>query len=243
MNKIKNYFIEIGRLFKTNGKHLAFIIVATMLISAMIFSPSESESSDRSVVAPIASSPVASSGDTSAADAAITTTTTAAPTTTTTTAAPITKYSAGMYKIGVDMPAGEYVAYCDGWSGYVAISSDSNQDNIIGNEIFYEQIYIQVVEGQFLKLSDCYAIPKSMATAYKDAFNSELYGCTLEVGRDIPSGEYKIEAISGDGYWCIYNKPIGNGYDIISNDIISGSSYITVKNGQYLHVSDIKIIK
>lgn len=90
-----------------------------------------------------------------------TTQSTTAETTTTevTTQAQPTSYPEGMYKVGVDIPAGEYVAYptSNKYKGYFCISSDANQDNIITNDNFGGQRYFSISEGQYLELNRCEA--------------------------------------------------------------------------------------
>jgi hypothetical protein len=68
---------------------------------------------------------------------------------------------------------------------------------------------------------------------------SDSYGPgTLKVGVDIPAGEYKVTSTrsSGDGYWCIRNSSAADA-QILKNDSFSGSSYVTVQDGQYLELS------
>lgn len=60
------------------------------------------------------------------------------------------------YKVGVDIPAGEYVieSYDE---GYVAIMSGPvGKNEIIDNEIFNGRYQVNVSEGQYLKVSDGY---------------------------------------------------------------------------------------
>ncbi|MFR1698751.1 MAG: hypothetical protein ACLSU9_10805 [Anaerovoracaceae bacterium] len=69
-------------------------------------------------------------------------------------------YPEGTYKIGTDMPAGEYklTPTVVGYSAYYAILSDSSGiDNIIANDNFDNQSYVTVKDGQYLELSRCKA--------------------------------------------------------------------------------------
>ena len=62
--------------------------------------------------------------------------------------------SGGMYKVGVDIEAGEYKVTPDG-SGYYEVDSSSagTLDVIVANENFSSDVYVTVADGQYLKLS------------------------------------------------------------------------------------------
>jgi hypothetical protein len=66
-----------------------------------------------------------------------------------------TDYSqSGMYKIGVDLPAGKYTLESIGGSGYVAILSGPVSNNkIIDNENFDGKYSVNVRDGQYLQVS------------------------------------------------------------------------------------------
>lgn len=61
-----------------------------------------------------------------------------------------------MYKIGVNLPAGEYRldATADR-GGYYCIYPDSRQQDILSNDNFEGQAYVSVSDGQYLVLSNC----------------------------------------------------------------------------------------
>lgn len=73
----------------------------------------------------------------------------------------------GMFKVGTDLPAGEYKLVIDktskhlegtGLGGYYEVSSDSthNLETIIANDNFEDSTYLTVSDGQYLKLSNCH---------------------------------------------------------------------------------------
>lgn len=67
-------------------------------------------------------------------------------------------YSDGMYKVGADIPAGEYIAQADfSKTAYFCISTDANQDDIVANDNFTAQKYFTVSNGQYLELKRCSA--------------------------------------------------------------------------------------
>lgn len=70
---------------------------------------------------------------------------------------PRTYWGEGMYKVGVDIPAGEYNVTAElGESAYLEVSADSTGDSIITNDVFENNLYITVTDGQYLTLKRCY---------------------------------------------------------------------------------------
>lgn len=147
---------------------------------------------------------------------------------------PENPYMPGMYKVGSDLPAGEYCFVASGGTGYACVSEDSNQDDILENEMFEHTWFVTVSDGQYLETSRC-----GFVVAEDVVLNIEPDGSFEEgmyrVGIDIPAGEYKLTT-DDSGYYCIYKNSVPP-FDIVSNDIFDGSSYVTVKNGQYLMTS------
>ena len=151
-----------------------------------------------------------------------------------------TIYSEGMYKVGVDIPAGEYVLLNNSYpySAYMCISNDANRDDILENDNFdYNQI-VTLKNNQYLTLVRCEARPidevKNLDTSGEGVF---------KVGKHIKAGEYKLKATSDDfeGYYCIYSNTAD--FDIVDNDNFKNNSYVNVKNGQYLKLVRCEIQK
>lgn len=150
---------------------------------------------------------------------------------------------AGTYKIGTDLEAGEYLFIAKSM-GYIEVCSDStgNLDSIITNDNVIGHTYITVEDGQYLKLQGGTAYPVDNAPSiiptdglYKDG--------TYKVGKDIPSGEYKVILSSSMGYIEVSSGSHGILDEIISNDNLTGDSYITVEDGQYLTLQGVQIQK
>ena len=149
-------------------------------------------------------------------------------------------YAPDTYKVGIDIPSGEYmlVQYYTDASGYMCVSSDSNGNDIIDNALFKNFHYIKVSSGQYLKLTnaiavsaDKYSVPNVNTSCLKEGM--------YKVGVDIPAGEYKAMATSSSisGYYAIYNTASAD-RDIEDNELFTSSSYVTVINGQYLELSN-----
>ena len=155
-------------------------------------------------------------------------------------------FSSGMYKIGQDMPAGEYKLFStDGLMGvsYFEVSKDSTGtlESIIANDNFFSFTYVTVSDGQYFKFTDARAVPVAEAdkTGPEDGkYPSGMY----KVGVDIPAGEYKVapeeNSTLGYGYYDITRSSRHSLDDIVANDNFEDSRYITIQNGQYLKLNE-----
>lgn len=151
-------------------------------------------------------------------------------------------YGASTYKVGTDIKGGTYCLFnTSKYGAYYEIrkNASSNLDSIIDNNIFNYNSIIEIKNGQYIRLRDCYAVPISEA---KINTSGEGY---FRVGSDIKAGTYKLGIIGNyGGYYAIYSKA-GTSFEyIISNDYWdSGNNYVTVEEGQFLELSNCKIIK
>lgn len=146
------------------------------------------------------------------------------------------KYTEGQHKVGTDIPAGQYMLIQTGSSSaYYSITSDANGNDIINNDNFKNHSIVEVMDGEYISLSRCYAVPLADAPVVSSSDGYLGDGCYI-VGRDIAAGEYKIESTEEvSAYVCIY--PDVRRTKIISNDNFSGSRYISVENGQMIEIN------
>jgi hypothetical protein len=138
---------------------------------------------------------------------------------------------AGMYKVGTDLPAGEYVLI---GKSYFQVSKDSTgqMDSIICNDNFENRSIITVKDGQYFTLKAGKIYPASKAPEVEPS-NGKLPSGMYKVGTDLQPGEYKIASI-GDGYVEIAKDSSHLMDAVVSNDNFSGEKYVTVKAGQYI---------
>ena len=155
-------------------------------------------------------------------------------------------FTSGMYKIGQDMPAGEYKLFAtDGLAGvsYFEIAKDSSNslDSIIANDNFFSFSYVTVSEGQYFKFTDARAVPADQAERSGPVDGRYISGM-YKVGVDIPAGEYKVlpeeDSTLGFGYVEVTKTSKHTLDDIIFNDNFEDPRYITLENGQYLKLSE-----
>lgn len=148
----------------------------------------------------------------------------------------------GMYKVGSDIPAGEYFVYCDTTlSCYWAVHSDSSGQltSIVANDNIQTFAFVSVKDGQYLVIEGGKFV-KAEDAEVPGQDGSGNYGPGMyRVGIDIIAGEYKVTCIDGKTcYLEVSSDCTGSLYSIISNNIIDSSAYITVVEGQYLTVEN-----
>ncbi|WFD08786.1 hypothetical protein [Tepidibacter hydrothermalis] len=118
---------------------------------------------------------------------------------------------------------------------YFELDKDSsgNFESVITNDNFQVNRYIQMNDGEYLKLKNCklYAVDKAPELGSK-----EMY----KVGYDLQSGEYKVTT-EGMGYYEVSKNSRGNLMNIVANDNFEGETYITVPDGQYLKLTNASI--
>lgn len=149
---------------------------------------------------------------------------------------------AGMYKIGQDIKAGEYVVVSSVGLGYLEVTKDSSGtlDSIITNDNISGRVYITVSDGQYLNIKNANVYPVNEAPKVEPKDN-KLPSGMYKVGVDLKAGEYKVSA-AGNGYVEVAKSSKGILEDIVTNDNFNGEKYITVKDGQYIKLKSADLI-
>jgi hypothetical protein len=149
-------------------------------------------------------------------------------------------YREGMYAVGTDIEPGEYYIYCSNNVGcYFAVYKDSSGtiDSIIANENITSFAFVTVEKGQYLQVKRGNFIDSSKAVLPKAGPNGFYVAGMYRVGIDIPAGEYKIVADTGDmAYVAVYKDSSNTMSSIVANEIFENSYYISVVDGQYLYI-------
>lgn len=139
----------------------------------------------------------------------------------------------GTYKVGSEIPAGQY--YLEG-SGYFALMSDSSGslEAIIANDNYSGNSIVDLAEGQYFQLKGSSAYPIEYASIEE---RTEFSDGVYRVGIDMPAGEYKVDSKSGMGYIEVASDASHTLDSIIANEIVEGSTYQSVDDGQYVKLS------
>ena len=141
----------------------------------------------------------------------------------------------GHYQVGKDVKAGEYKVFSDGGYGYIECAKDSSggADSIVANENFSTFTYITVSDGQYFKLTGCYALPVEKAKKFS---GSDIKDGMYKVGVDIPAGEYDVKANSSTAYVEVSSNSSHNLDSIVTNSNFETNNLVTVSDGQYLKI-------
>lgn len=142
---------------------------------------------------------------------------------------------AGMYKVGAEIPAGEYVIQPQGDAAYYEVSTDSSgsMNSIITNDLLAGcSVYVSVRDGQYLTVRSA---KFTAAENYEARPASPIKQGMYRVGRDIAAGEYKVTSNGMATYCAVQKDSYNTPGSILSNDaVFEGSKYVTVRDGQYL---------
>lgn len=153
-----------------------------------------------------------------------------------------TKYTDGQYKIGEEIPAGEYVFFSTGkYGGSLKETIDSNGSDRVDSEYYNYCTIYTLTEGNYVELKDTMAVPSADVTELLTNKESGAF----KVGVHIPAGEYRLinTRTSGGSYKIWASSNIANGDDRISSDYFSTATYVTVHDGEYLYIENALFIE
>ena len=146
------------------------------------------------------------------------------------------EYTIGQFKVGSDLPSGEYIAIGE---GYVELAKDSSGDlgHIIFNDNFKGRRYVEAHDGEYIKLIGALKLyPVSEMPKLEISLDKIPEG-QYKIGADIPAGEYKITT-EGNGYYAVIKTSRERIF--VTNAFMgeSQSRYVTVNDGQYFQIKN-----
>ncbi|MBD5402258.1 hypothetical protein HDR58_05605 [bacterium] len=151
---------------------------------------------------------------------------------------------AGMYKVGAEIPAGEYLIQPQGDAAYYEVATDSSgsMNSIITNDLLAGcSVYVSVRAGQYLTVRSA---KFTNAENYEASPASPIKQGMYRVGRDISAGEYKVTSNGGNTYCAVQKDSYNTLGSILTNDaLFEGSKYVTVRDGQYLLIKDCTAVR
>lgn len=153
-------------------------------------------------------------------------------------------YQAGTYNVGTDIPAGQYVMtptvqYQDGYYFLKNYNRAIISSGVVDCDKFMTRGYATAQNGDEFELDYATMIPAKDAGRLLpyggDVYNPAEY----KIGFDLPAGTYTIFTLHGDSNYEIRSSDSHLGYgNIIDSQNISSDTNVTVKDGQYLKLTN-----
>lgn len=154
-------------------------------------------------------------------------------------------YPAGMYKVGTDIPSGEYVLIPTGSNmAYFEVtnSNDGKTESIVSNDNFNGREIVTISDGQYINVSHATIYKIDEAPAINKSAKEFLPGM-YRIGIDIPAGEYTVAPTDSiDGYYEIDSDSSHSFNAILGNGTVNHKQYLNLESGQYIKLSRAKLI-
>lgn len=147
-------------------------------------------------------------------------------------------------QIGVDLPAGIYKLISKQPTAFYRISTTYNADfiDIKDNDVFSSFTYIKVDDGDYLTLIDTDAISLENSPNHSIKGDSTHQNVKYLVGKDIQAGSYNVSPDVKYGFVEVSNSPIRSQSATVLSSYITKPLSINLLEGQYIKISQSKIM-
>ena len=152
------------------------------------------------------------------------------------------------YRAGDDIEPGLFVVETPENSGYYAVWSGDSSENerILFNDFFAGYSIVEVREGETLELATALAYPIAAFSA--PGLQDGAYGPgAYRVGSEIPAGEYRIEAVTGDNVFensiAMYANPhrdIGDYF--LFRSVQTAAEIMTFDEGRFIELRNARAV-
>ena len=146
-------------------------------------------------------------------------------------------YAVGEYKVGVTIPAGEYVLYSTNKGGsYYEVRK--GQD-IIFNGFAQGALLLELWNGEYFKFDDATVQPAENV----DLVGLNLPSCALKVGTHIPPGEYLLTSLNKDANpVAVYSSSrLIMDKNLKSFEYVEGQKFMSLQKGDVIIYENCKI--
>ncbi len=151
-------------------------------------------------------------------------------------------YYESMYRVGIDIPQGEYLLTLSPNENYASFTrfEDTDEFDIIQIDNFEgNRYFVTVKDGEYFKLNNCFATPVENINAFENAndwFTEGMY----RVGVDISAGDYKLTLVDGEDFGSYKRLEDTDDFDILEIDNFSGNGYfVSIFDGEYLDLNNV----
>lgn len=154
-------------------------------------------------------------------------------------------YAPGTYKVGVDIPAGEYYAQSvGGIEGFFKINSTKSfkdcQIKCWNN--FNNSVYFTVDEGDSLTVNYADFIKAEDAPQAKvgeDQYAENSY----KIGKDLPAGDYELLPVEDGAKYSVEKNSLHTSDSVIDESEITKRVNIKLIDGQYISFNNAVLIR
>ena len=155
----------------------------------------------------------------------------------------VKQYKDGIFKVGKDVPAGEYVIYRNGKelsSVYFAVSTDSKVDNIVANDVMFSRNIITLKDGQYIKVQN--AVMCAINDAPKAGTGDKLTDGMYKVGYDLKSGTYTVKKTGSNTLLQVCTDSSHLSSSVTRGENPTKDTTVTLKGGDYIYLKGLALI-
>ena len=145
-------------------------------------------------------------------------------------------YAAGEYKVGVTIPAGEYVLYSTKKDGsYYEVRKGQE---IVFNGFAQGALLLELQNGEYFEFDDA-----TVQLADKvDLVGLNLPSCALKVGTHIPPGEYLLTSLAEDANLAVYSScRLIIDKNLKTFEYVEGQKFMSLQKGDVIIYENCKI--
>ncbi len=157
-------------------------------------------------------------------------------------------YVTGIYKVGRDIPAGEYVARKNSSAPYAAgITFRKSTDYFSGESLDMRTVdtptYITLEAGEYVEIVQGNLSPATNKSIAKENSDGSYSSGMYKVGVDIPAGKYMLTPITSNAMYNIYKDSLYTSSSILKTGTgLKNTVEIKLQSGQYIEFTGAKII-
>lgn len=153
-------------------------------------------------------------------------------------------YKAGLYEVGKDLPAGEYVVMRTSLDKNakttVLVSKDSKQSDVTYEDTELGYVYVTLNNGEFINVQNGQLFLTSKAKENKPedkVYKDGMY----KVGKDINPGTYEVKSLGSDASVEVAKDSKHTKDSVILNKKIDKTEKIILKENEYVTLKNSEI--
>lgn len=157
-------------------------------------------------------------------------------------------YVTGIYKVGRDIPAGEYIARRNPSAPYAAgLTFRKSTDYFSGESLDMRTVdaptYITLVAGEYVEVAQGSLKPATNQSIAKENSDGSYSSGMYKVGVDIAPGKYMLTPLTSNAMYNIYKDSLYNSDSLLKSATgLKNTVEVKLEKGQYIEFTGAKII-